>query len=123
MRLFSPVAAVALLVVGCAQSPKPETVVAPDMPVGEAAPSAPTFELASSVEGKIVSVRPDLRYVVIDFSFSRLPQSGQTMGVYRNADRVGEVRIARNPTHAQNGAMVADIKKGGAQVGDFVRAD
>ena len=81
------------------------------------------FELASSVEGKVVSVRSDLLYVVVDFTFSRLPASGQIMGVYRGDDRVGEVRVTRNPNQAQNGAMVADIREGDIRMGDSVRAD
>jgi len=71
----------------------------------------------------VVSVRSDLRYVVVDFSFSRLPFSGQIMGVYRGDDRVGEVRITRSPNQALKGAMVADIREGGIRLGDSVRAD
>lgn len=116
--------AVAVLVfAGCAHSPRGETVASPESPPKIEAPTSPRFELASSVEGKVVSVRTDLRYVVVDFSFSRLPQSGQAMGVYREADRVGEVRITRSPNQALNGAMIADLVEGEVRLGDFVRAD
>ena len=126
MRSCCPIVVLAVLVfVGCAQSPKDPPALTPGLKAQPEVvkPVQPRFELASSVEGKVVSVRSDLRYVVVDFSFSRLPVSGQIMGVYRGDDRVGEVRITRSPNQALKGAMVADIREGGIRLGDSVRAD
>lgn len=123
MRSQFSIAAALLVFVGCAQSPPGESSMAPEAPPETEELTTPKFELASSVEGKVVSVRSDLRYVVVDFSFSRLPQLGHTMGVYRGADRVGEVRITQSPNQALNGAMIADIKEGEVRPGDSVRAD
>jgi len=123
MRSHYFTAVVALFLWGCVQSPPGENIVRPESPPETEALSSPKFELASSVEGKVVSVRAELRYVVVDFSFSRLPQSGQTMGVYRGEDRVGEVRMTQSPNQALNGVMIADIKAGEVRPGDFVRVD
>jgi len=94
-------------------------------PSPEKAPkdSGPRFEVASSVEGKVVSVRKDLRYVIVDFSFSRLPEPGATMAVMRDGERVGKVRITTRASQARGGAVVADIKEGEARAGDLVSGD
>jgi hypothetical protein len=70
--------------------------------------------------GKVASVNANLRFVVIDFSLSRVPEVEQRLNVYRQGQKVGEVRIS-GPTLNQN--TVADIVAGEAQTGDEVRAD
>lgn len=83
--------------------------------------SGPRFEVASNVEGRVVSVRPDLRFAIVDFSFSRLPEPGSSMTVVREGKRVGKVRITTRPSQARGGAMVADIKQGEVLAGDLVK--
>ncbi len=116
-------AAAALLTAGCAHTPEGETETSQSAPrETEPQPAMETrFEIASNVEGKVVTVRPDLRYVIIDFSFSRLPKPGAGMAVFRDDKQVGKVRITSNPSQARGGAAVADIREGELAVGDFVR--
>ncbi len=70
--------------------------------------------------GKIASVNPNLRFVVIDFEMSRLPQVDQKLGVYRQGQKVGEVKISGQ---ARNSIVAADVTAGEANVGDEVRPD
>ncbi len=113
----------ALLSGGCVNQQVDGDSVAVASEQAEPAPrdDGPKFEVASSVEGKVVSVRTDLRYVIIDFSFSRLPEPGAEMALIRDGKRVGKVRITANPSQARGGAVVADIKEGAARAGDLVR--
>jgi hypothetical protein len=70
--------------------------------------------------GKVASINANLRFVVIDFSLSRVPELEQRLSVYRQGQKVGEVKIS-GPTINQN--TVADIVTGEAQLGDEVRAE
>ena len=70
--------------------------------------------------GLIASVNPDLRFVVIDFSSSQLPKIEQRLGVYRQRQKVGEVKIS-GPEVSQ--IIAADLINGEAKVGDEVRPD
>jgi hypothetical protein len=68
--------------------------------------------------GKVASVNPNLRFVVIDFAFNPLPQVDQPMNVYRNGQKVGEVRIS---SQSRNSIIAADLTAGEARVGDEIR--
>ncbi len=70
--------------------------------------------------GKVASINARLRFVVLDFSLSRVPELEQRLNVYRQGQKVGEVKIS-GPT--LNANTVADLVAGEAQVGDEVRAD
>lgn len=70
--------------------------------------------------GTIASVNPGLRFVVVDFSFNPSPRVDQRMNVYRDGQKVGEIRISRQ---ARNSIVAADITAGEARVGDEVRPD
>ena len=59
-----------------------------------------------------------LRYVILDFSLSRLPGIEQRFHVYREGQKVGEVKIS-GPS--QNMNIAADIVAGEAKIGDDVR--
>jgi hypothetical protein len=72
----------------------------------------------SESTGKIASVNSALRFVVIDFAFNPVPQPDQRLGVFRNGQKVGEVKISNQ---ARNSIIAADITAGEAQVGDEVR--
>lgn len=72
------------------------------------------------MRGKVASVNPILRFVVIDFYLSRLPQIGQPLSVYRQGQKVGEVKVT-GPEQSRN--IAADITAGDAKVGDEVRSD
>jgi len=72
------------------------------------------------IAGRVVSVNPKLRFVVLDFSLNPLPPIDQRLNVYRQGQKVGEVKIS-GP--ARNSHIVADIVAGNAQPGDRVRDD
>jgi len=103
----------AWVVAGCSGSARSRLVTpAPEFP-------AVIRPLDGSV-GTVVQVHDRLRFVVLDYSFSSLPQAGSFLEVYRSTNRVGRVRLSRwnNPTTA-----AADFVEGIPQVGDLVRPD
>ncbi len=132
-RRFPLVAAVAMigtmLFAGCAHTPGAgDGGAAGAVEPASREKSSPSetgtrFEVASNIEGRVVSVRKDLRYVIVDFSFSRLPEPGATMALMRDGERVGKVRITTRSSQARGGAVVADIKEGEARAGDLVSGD
>jgi hypothetical protein len=83
-----------------------------------ATPSQAKILPVSEPNGKVAAVRPNLRFVVIGFQLSKLPQIDQRMNVYRKNEKVGEVKIT-GPIRDQN--IAADIVAGEVQVGDEVR--
>jgi hypothetical protein len=70
--------------------------------------------------GRVASVNPVLRFVVVDFILKKMPVIDQRLGVYRQGQKVGEVRIT-GPERGGN--IVADLVVGEAQVGDEVRPE
>jgi hypothetical protein len=76
--------------------------------------------IADATVGKVASVNPVLRFVVLDFILKKMPVLEQRMGVYRQAQKVGEVKIT-GPERGGN--IVADLLMGEAQVGDEVRPE
>jgi hypothetical protein len=103
------------------------TACAPHPPANEPAPAArgatpsnvaPAVTPAAARAGKIVSVKSELRFVVVDFSLSGVPAEGTAMAVYRAGQKVAEVRIT-GPSVGTNTA--ADITAGEVQPGDEVR--
>jgi hypothetical protein len=69
-------------------------------------------------KGKVVLVYARLQFVVLTFPFNQIPAIDQRLDVYRNGNRIGEVKITgwRN-----NESAVADITAGEAQKGDEIR--
>jgi hypothetical protein len=82
--------------------------------------TTPQVTPLSSASGKVVAVNSNLRFVVVDFFLSKLPQLEQRLGVYRQGQKVGEVRIS-GPERSNN--IVADVVAGEAKIGDEVRPD
>ena len=70
--------------------------------------------------GKVASVNPNLRFVVIDFALNPVPRVDQRLSVYRQGQKVGELKIS---AQARNSIVAADITAGEAQVGDEVRSE
>ena len=68
--------------------------------------------------GRVASVNPGLRFVVVDFAFNPVPQVDQRMSVYRQGQKVGEIKIS---SQARNNIIAADITAGEAAIGDEVR--
>ena len=98
-----------LLCAGCeAPRPAPAPVEAPMLMPDEA------------VQGRVVSVNPPLRYVVMDFPVRNFPVLDQRLSVYRDGQKIGEVRVT-GPILGT--AAAGDILAGQAAVGDEVRED
>jgi len=70
------------------------------------------------VYGRIVSVNPTLRFVVMDFTIWRMPALDQRLHVYRNEQRIGEVKVT-GP--AVDTTVAGDLMAGEARPGDEVR--
>lgn len=71
-----------------------------------------------SGSGKVVRVDARLKFVVLDFTLTAVPQPGQRLEVVRDGQSVGELRVT-GP--ASNTMTVADLVAGQAQSGDAVR--
>ena len=68
--------------------------------------------------GKVETVNPNLRYVVLSFPIGHLPALEQRLNVYRHGLKVGEVKVT-GPQIEDN--VVADIVEGDSGPGDEVR--
>jgi hypothetical protein len=120
----------AFLLAGCAMStPDPtasaaQTKTARTSPAavgrGQKAASKPEVTLDEAVLGRVVSVDPALRFLVMDFPVRKLPVLEQRLNVYRNGQKVGEVKVT-GP--GRDTTIAGDIMVGEAQVGDEVRED
>ena len=73
-----------------------------------------------AVLGTVVSVNPALRFLVMDFPVRKLPVLEQRLNVYRNGQKVGEVKVT-GP--GRDTTIAGDITVGEVQVGDEVRED
>jgi len=102
------------LLLGCVscQSPQPAPAPAPD--------EAPLVMPDEAVQGRVVSVNPALRYVVMDFPVRLFPALDQRLSIYRDGQKVGEVRVT-GPILGT--AAAGDIVAGQAALGDEVRGD
>jgi len=70
--------------------------------------------------GRVAQVNSTLRFVVMDFPLRRMPENGQRLNVYRDDQRVGEVRVT-GPS--QGTTTAGDLLAGEARIGDEVRED
>jgi hypothetical protein len=85
-----------------------------------AEPEVPAARLDPRVHGRIASVNPILRFVVMEFPVWRLPAPEQRLNVYRGEQKVGEVKVT-GPTI--DTTVAGDLVAGEAQPGDEVRQD
>jgi hypothetical protein len=67
---------------------------------------------------RIVSVNPELQFVVVDFSSRVMPPVGTRLNVYRGDQKIGAVQITE-PVRAR--LATADIVQGEVRVGDEAR--
>lgn len=72
----------------------------------------------NSLTARVVSYNAAGRFVVLGFPVSQMPRLEQTLFLYRNGLKVGEVKVT-GPQRDNN--IVADLVAGEAQVGDEVR--
>lgn len=73
-----------------------------------------------AVPGKVVSVNPTAKFVVLSFPIGGLPPVDRRVSVYRQGLKVGELKITG--PHRDNNT-VADIVAGECRVGDEVKED
>jgi len=112
----------ALMLAGCARSQ-------PEFPGQAAAAATGATEKPSTVivtsapanAGRITSVNPAARFVVITYPVGvPLPATDRKLDVYRGGLKVGEIKIT-GPSRDLN--TVADITAGECQPGDEVRGN
>jgi len=72
----------------------------------------------NSIAAKVVSYNAAGRFVVLGFPVGRMPNMDQSLFLYRNGMKVGEVKVT-GPQRDNN--IVADLVTGEALVGDEVR--
>jgi hypothetical protein len=128
MRLIAMLCGVLLLGAACQSGPKKAPFESQTTPVpgpaaqkssGPARKAGPeTVVPINPIIGKVVSVNPSLRFVVVDFMTGPLPEQNQKLNVYRNGQKVAEARFS-GPFRNSN--VAADILAGEVQVGDEVR--
>lgn len=80
--------------------------------------SKPLVTPDNSLGGKVATFNSAGRFVVLDFPVGKMPTLEQTMFIYRDGLKVGEVKIT-GPTRDNN--TVADLVSGVANKGDEVR--
>ena len=82
------------------------------------ATNKPAVRPADTVSGRVIAVREPLRFVIIDFTSSRMPQLDQRLNVYRLDQKVAELKVS-GPYLGS--AVAADVTAGQALEGDLVR--
>lgn len=78
----------------------------------------PVARPANLISGRVAGVRDNLRFVIVDFANSRMPQLDQRLHVYRLDQKVAELKVS-GPYLGTT--VAADITAGDAQVNDLVR--
>jgi hypothetical protein len=86
----------------------------------KAEPNALPARSDDSLTGKVASVNPTLRFVVLDFPLRRMPALDQRLNIYRGGQKVGEVKVT-GPS--LNTTIAGDLLSGDAQIGDEVSED
>jgi hypothetical protein len=84
----------------------------------DTATNKPAIRPVNLLSGRIVGKRDALRFVIIDFQNSRMPQLDQVLHVYRLDQKVAEVKIS-GPYLGTT--VAADVIAGEASEGDLVR--
>jgi hypothetical protein len=104
---------------GCATS-SPDSAEAPKNRTIQAnlVTNKPSVRPADTLNGRIIAVKEPLRFVIVDFSNSRMPRIDQRLNVYRLDQKVAEVKISGPYLDT---TVAADIIAGQAYEGDLVR--
>ena len=69
--------------------------------------------------GRIHSVNTGLRFAVIDYTLGGMPDIGALLYVYRNNEKVGQIRLSG--PEPRNGFITGDVVEGFIQIDDEVR--
>ena len=103
-----------VLMTGCASNKDAKYADVPGAPTQE----NPVVKSANVISGKVMSYNKVGRFAVVNFPVTQMPPVGQTLSLFRDNLKVGEVKIT-GPQRDDN--IIADLVKGEAQVGDQVR--
>jgi hypothetical protein len=87
-------------------------------PATPAPPLNPIVTPSDSLTARVAAFNSAGRFAVLSFPVGRMPNMDQTLFLYRNGLKVGEVKIT-GPQRDND--TVADLVTGTAQVGDEVR--
>lgn len=100
---------------GCASksSPQYSEVPAPSKPRPK-----PVVKPSNAITGRVVSFNVVGRFAILNFPITKMPVLEQTLFIYRENLKVGEVK-ANGPQQDDN--IVADLVEGEARAGDEVR--
>lgn len=93
----------------------------PEIPIPPPPPPAPVvrkYQPLGDGLGRVQSVNERLKFVVLDFSLSRIPADGDHFELVRDGEVVGELKIT-GPV--RNTSTVADIVRGNPRPDDTVR--
>ena len=112
IRLLVPV--LALVLYGCASNQEAKFADVPGGPT----PDNPVVKSAMGITGKVARYNRIGRFAILNFPLTQMPAVGQTLYVYREDLKVGEVKIT-GPQNDDN--IIADLAKGEIQAGDEVR--
>jgi hypothetical protein len=118
VRVFFIVLLAAGLLSGCSTTGPGSTPGSTASPESTSQPSG--GRLDERVEGKVVLYSPTLRFVTMDFPLRRMPALEQRLSVYRDGQKMGEVRIS-GPI--RDTTVAGDVMVGEARVGDEVREE
>jgi hypothetical protein len=99
-------------------APRPAFPASPSAQPTEDAPAETGVRMDRRVYGRIVSVNSALRFVVMDFAVWRMPALDQRLYVYRNEQRIGEVKVTGPSVDT---TVAGDLTAGEARPGDEVR--
>src|SRR5687767_9414996 len=112
MKCLLPLVVLSLaFVCGCASKPKPGVF-------SQVENGGLLVTPENSLVGRVLTYNAAGRFVVLDFPVGKLPRLDQTLFVYRQDLKVGEVKVT-GPERDTN--TVADLVSGEAQKGDEVR--
>ena len=114
MRMVIGILSAALLLCGCASHKAPAPKPAKEKSTAGKAVITPDLRPA----GKVAMVTALGRFAVITYPPGALPSPGRNLNVYRNGQKVGEVKIT-GPERDND--TVADILAGEVQVNDEIR--
>ena len=101
-----------------AESVQPAPASLPATPAAPAATLNPIVTPDNSLTARVAAYNSAGRFVVLTFPAGPMPAMDQTLFLYRNGLKTGEVKIT-GPQRDND--VVADLVAGTAQVGDEVR--
>ena len=117
--LLSVILLGALALSGCVRKKVADSPSRQRPPAGARSGTSPlTVTPENTLVGKVVSVNPGGRFVVLTFPLGRMPSPDRHLNLYRRGLLVGEVKVT---DRRRENNVVADLVAGEAAEGDDVR--